>query len=115
MPETPHMFLAGPLFVGVILNWALLGALTIQIYDYHTSFRNDRRAVQILASNLFRRGSSRIRRGGTLLKTGANRMGCLKRRGPAHIYPSSTALHRPVFRDSLRGESGCSNPSLLAV
>ncbi|KAF8137822.1 hypothetical protein K438DRAFT_1947105 [Mycena galopus ATCC 62051] len=45
---TPQILLAGPLFVGVILNWALLGALMIQIYDYHSHFRSDRRPVRLL-------------------------------------------------------------------
>ncbi|KAF7334404.1 hypothetical protein MVEN_02269600 [Mycena venus] len=62
----PDLLLAGPLvsrmtyestvwlitfrkFVGVILNWALLGALMIQIYDYHSYFRKtDRRAIKFL-------------------------------------------------------------------
>ncbi|KAK7017590.1 hypothetical protein R3P38DRAFT_2716095 [Favolaschia claudopus] len=45
----PQILLAGPLFVGVILKWALLGALVIQIYDYQAYFRRtDRTAIRIL-------------------------------------------------------------------
>ncbi|KAJ6452270.1 hypothetical protein C8R45DRAFT_1041082 [Mycena sanguinolenta] len=49
MSEVPQTLLAGPLFVGAVLNWALLGALMVQIYDYHSHFRSrDRRPVRIL-------------------------------------------------------------------
>ncbi|KAF7361167.1 hypothetical protein MSAN_01148500 [Mycena sanguinolenta] len=45
----PQTLLAGPLFVGVVLNWALFGALVIQLYDYHSYFRTrDRLIVKIL-------------------------------------------------------------------
>ncbi|KAJ7923106.1 hypothetical protein B0H13DRAFT_2316784 [Mycena leptocephala] len=44
----------GPLFVGAILTWALLGSLTIQLYDYYnTSRRSDRKAIQILVYGVF--------------------------------------------------------------
>ncbi|KAJ6452273.1 hypothetical protein C8R45DRAFT_1223599 [Mycena sanguinolenta] len=45
----PQTLLAGPLFVGVILNWALFGSLVIQLYDYHSHFRSrDRLIVKVL-------------------------------------------------------------------
>ncbi|KAJ7131736.1 hypothetical protein C8R43DRAFT_1133675 [Mycena crocata] len=44
-----EILLSGPLFIGVLLNWALLGALVTQLYDYHTYFKNsDRPAVKFL-------------------------------------------------------------------
>ncbi|KAF7361032.1 hypothetical protein MSAN_01133600 [Mycena sanguinolenta] len=45
----PQTLLAGPLFVGAVLNWALFGALVIQLYDYHSYFRSrDRFLIKIL-------------------------------------------------------------------
>ncbi|KAF8177934.1 hypothetical protein K438DRAFT_1978250 [Mycena galopus ATCC 62051] len=46
--------ITGPLFIGTFLTWALLGSLTIQLYDYHnTSRRSDRVAIQILVYGVF--------------------------------------------------------------
>ncbi|KAJ7461958.1 hypothetical protein FB451DRAFT_1404453 [Mycena latifolia] len=46
--------LAGPLFIGAILVWALFGSLTIQLYDYHnTSRSSDRVSIQILVYIVF--------------------------------------------------------------
>ncbi|KAJ7112896.1 hypothetical protein C8R44DRAFT_881948 [Mycena epipterygia] len=48
MAEDP-ILLVGPLFIGTILNWALLGALVIQLYNYYSYFRiTDRIFVKIL-------------------------------------------------------------------
>ncbi|KAF7361158.1 hypothetical protein MSAN_01147600 [Mycena sanguinolenta] len=57
MSEVPQTLLAGPLvnsvFVGVVLNWALLGALIIQLYDYHSHFQSrDRLPVRILVHSV---------------------------------------------------------------
>ncbi|KAJ7685833.1 hypothetical protein B0H17DRAFT_1073044 [Mycena rosella] len=54
MPTQVVLTLAGPLFIGVILVWALLGSLIIQLYDYHnTSRSSDRLWVQILVYMVF--------------------------------------------------------------
>ncbi|KAJ7909032.1 hypothetical protein B0H13DRAFT_2330737 [Mycena leptocephala] len=42
------IWLAGPRFVGLLFNWALLGVLTTQVYIYHTNFPKDKRILKIL-------------------------------------------------------------------
>ncbi|KAJ7701204.1 hypothetical protein B0H17DRAFT_1046205 [Mycena rosella] len=54
MASELELTLAGPLFIGAILVWALLGSLTIQLYDYHnTSRSSDRLSIQILVYTVF--------------------------------------------------------------
>ncbi|PIL27160.1 hypothetical protein GSI_10301 [Ganoderma sinense ZZ0214-1] len=36
----------GPILVGALLSWMLLGISTVQLYIYHVSFPNDRRLIQ---------------------------------------------------------------------
>ncbi|KIK63507.1 hypothetical protein GYMLUDRAFT_41184 [Collybiopsis luxurians FD-317 M1] len=42
------IWLAGPRFIGVLFNWALLGILTTQIYIYYLNFPKDRRLNKVL-------------------------------------------------------------------
>ncbi|KAJ7118907.1 hypothetical protein C8R44DRAFT_854007 [Mycena epipterygia] len=42
-----------PLFIGTVLNWALLGALVVQVYIYFLAFPNDRPFVKILIASIF--------------------------------------------------------------
>ncbi|KAF8637256.1 hypothetical protein AX17_002950, partial [Amanita inopinata Kibby_2008] len=51
--ESQSLFFTGPAFFGTILNWCLLGALTVQIYVFHTSFPNERRWIRTLVCGLF--------------------------------------------------------------
>ncbi|KAJ6606306.1 hypothetical protein DFH09DRAFT_1119782 [Mycena vulgaris] len=37
-------------FIGTVLNWALLGALVVQVYIYFLAFPNDRRVTKILVA-----------------------------------------------------------------
>ncbi|KAJ6606304.1 hypothetical protein DFH09DRAFT_1119776 [Mycena vulgaris] len=39
-----------PLFIGTVLNWALLGSLVVQVYIYFLAFPNDRRVNKILVA-----------------------------------------------------------------
>ncbi|KAF7349381.1 hypothetical protein MSAN_01727900 [Mycena sanguinolenta] len=39
-----------PLFVGTVMNWALLGTLTVQIYIYYLAFPNDRRSSKFVVA-----------------------------------------------------------------
>nr|VWO95644.1 Non-canonical non-ribosomal peptide synthetase FUB8 (EC (Fusaric acid biosynthesis protein 8) [Ganoderma boninense] len=36
----------GPILVGALLSWMLLGISTVQLYFYHVSFPNDNRLIQ---------------------------------------------------------------------
>ncbi|KAK7462792.1 hypothetical protein VKT23_007374 [Stygiomarasmius scandens] len=38
--------LTGPIFIGAILNWLLLGTLSVQVYIYSLECRDDRRAIK---------------------------------------------------------------------
>ncbi|KAF8880661.1 hypothetical protein BD779DRAFT_1548268 [Infundibulicybe gibba] len=38
----------GPIFVGLILNWCLLGCLVVQVYIYYLSSRGDRAGLKFL-------------------------------------------------------------------
>jgi hypothetical protein len=42
-----------PLLLGSLFNWALYGALTVQIYVYSYNFPNDKRLVKYLAYSVF--------------------------------------------------------------
>ncbi|KAJ7621260.1 hypothetical protein FB45DRAFT_928812 [Roridomyces roridus] len=42
------IWLAGPRLIGLLLNWALLGILSAQVYVYHVSFPKDRRISKII-------------------------------------------------------------------
>ncbi|KAJ6522304.1 hypothetical protein DFH09DRAFT_1372705 [Mycena vulgaris] len=47
-------FSTGPLFVGAIVVWALMGSLTIQLYDYHNTSRGpDRVAIKVIVYFVF--------------------------------------------------------------
>ncbi|KAJ6493052.1 hypothetical protein C8R45DRAFT_988788 [Mycena sanguinolenta] len=39
-----------PLFVGTVMNWALLGTLAVQVYIYYLAFPNDRRGTKIVVA-----------------------------------------------------------------
>ncbi|KAF7349378.1 hypothetical protein MSAN_01727600 [Mycena sanguinolenta] len=39
-----------PLFVGTVMNWALLGTLAVQVYIYYLAFPNDRRSTKIVVA-----------------------------------------------------------------
>ncbi|KAJ7754594.1 hypothetical protein B0H16DRAFT_1542905 [Mycena metata] len=51
-PDNPSrddiIWLAGPRLVGLILNWWLLGALTVQVYVYHVNFPKDKRLLKAI-------------------------------------------------------------------
>jgi len=60
MAESESAFVlatAGPLFVGVIGVWALLGSLTIQLYDYHNTAQSrknaDRLGIKLLVYGIY--------------------------------------------------------------
>ncbi|KAJ7088147.1 hypothetical protein C8R44DRAFT_819552 [Mycena epipterygia] len=42
-----------PLFIGTVINWALLGALVVQVYLYFLAFPNDPRFSKILVASIF--------------------------------------------------------------
>ncbi|KAI9509581.1 hypothetical protein F5148DRAFT_1186280 [Russula earlei] len=50
-PDISH--LATPILFGPLINWALYGALCVQIYVYGYSFPDDRRAYKLLAYFIF--------------------------------------------------------------
>jgi len=41
-----------PLFIGTVLNWALLGTLTVQVFIYFFAFPNDHRFSKILVTSI---------------------------------------------------------------
>ncbi|KAJ6481241.1 hypothetical protein C8R47DRAFT_1322271 [Mycena vitilis] len=46
--------LLGPLFIGIILVWALMGSILIQVYDYHNKVRQtDMISIQVLVYTVF--------------------------------------------------------------
>ncbi|KII84926.1 hypothetical protein PLICRDRAFT_45769 [Plicaturopsis crispa FD-325 SS-3] len=45
--------LLGPVFVGSVLNWGLLGTLTVQVYIYSTASTKDRLAFKILVYGVY--------------------------------------------------------------
>ncbi|KAF9472232.1 hypothetical protein BDN70DRAFT_494351 [Pholiota conissans] len=42
-----------PSFVGIIFNWGLFGALSIQVYTYFLSFPKDKPALKALVSSVY--------------------------------------------------------------
>ncbi|KAF5318980.1 hypothetical protein D9758_018528 [Tetrapyrgos nigripes] len=46
----PFLLFTGPLFIGTILNWALLGGLTVQAYVYYNSRHRDSKWIQVLVA-----------------------------------------------------------------
>ncbi|KAJ7088150.1 hypothetical protein C8R44DRAFT_444952 [Mycena epipterygia] len=42
-----------PLFIGTVMNWALLGALVVQVYLYFLAFPNDSRFSKTLVASIF--------------------------------------------------------------
>jgi len=44
---------AGPLFVGILLNWGLYGILVVQVYIYWTAFPSDQWHTKLLVYTLF--------------------------------------------------------------
>ncbi|PBK87054.1 hypothetical protein ARMGADRAFT_1086173 [Armillaria gallica] len=49
----PIAELTGPYLIGVLLNWGLIGTLTVQLYLYYLAFPNDRRIVKYLVYGLY--------------------------------------------------------------
>ncbi|EEB91755.1 hypothetical protein MPER_09838 [Moniliophthora perniciosa FA553] len=43
----------GPIFIGNMLNWLLMGTLLVQVYHYYTTFHNDKRFLRTLVYGLF--------------------------------------------------------------
>ncbi|KAF8874412.1 hypothetical protein BD779DRAFT_1566644 [Infundibulicybe gibba] len=50
---TIEVGLAGPIFIGIILNWCLLGSLAVQVYIYYLSSRSDRFGLKFLVYFVF--------------------------------------------------------------
>ncbi|KAH8077727.1 hypothetical protein BXZ70DRAFT_693926 [Cristinia sonorae] len=49
IPTPDHIGnIAGPLFVGLLANWFLLGVLTVQVYTYYLAFPDDLKAQQLI-------------------------------------------------------------------
>ncbi|KAJ7449290.1 hypothetical protein FB451DRAFT_1288030 [Mycena latifolia] len=64
MPDTQHFSnadvlevdvgsIVGPIFIGNIINWMLLGTLITQMYTYHQKFAKDRIFITILVYTVF--------------------------------------------------------------
>ncbi|THV04740.1 hypothetical protein K435DRAFT_850589 [Dendrothele bispora CBS 962.96] len=49
----PLVELTGPIFIGAILNWALLGTLTLQVYIYSLESKKDRKIIKATVYSLF--------------------------------------------------------------
>ncbi|PBK82335.1 hypothetical protein ARMGADRAFT_734995 [Armillaria gallica] len=49
----PTAELSGPVIVGAILNWGLLGTLSVQLYLYYLAFPNDRRFIKYLVYGIY--------------------------------------------------------------
>ncbi|KAK0498681.1 hypothetical protein EDD18DRAFT_1375594 [Armillaria luteobubalina] len=49
----PIAELSGPLIVGFLLNWGLLGTLSVQLYLYYLAFPNDRRFIKYLVYGIY--------------------------------------------------------------
>ncbi|KAF8192987.1 hypothetical protein BJ912DRAFT_961658 [Pholiota molesta] len=47
-PPPDFSRIAGPLFLGYLLNWGLFGVLSVQVYFYHIAFSKDRLEVRFL-------------------------------------------------------------------
>ncbi|KAJ7279664.1 hypothetical protein C8J57DRAFT_1303904 [Mycena rebaudengoi] len=45
--------LTGPILLGTQFNWALLGTLTLQVYNFHVSFPQERTAIKALVYTIF--------------------------------------------------------------
>ncbi|KAJ7788517.1 hypothetical protein B0H14DRAFT_3892409 [Mycena olivaceomarginata] len=48
-----YVFLTGPILVGTQLNWALLGMLSIQVYNFYSNFPKERLGIKALVYWLF--------------------------------------------------------------
>ncbi|KAF5319569.1 hypothetical protein D9619_008591 [Psilocybe cf. subviscida] len=44
---------AGPIYLGILLNWALYGILVVQVYIYYSAFKRDQWSARILVAVLF--------------------------------------------------------------
>ncbi|KIJ40870.1 hypothetical protein M422DRAFT_780556 [Sphaerobolus stellatus SS14] len=51
IPDIPHLL--GPLLIGLIINWGLLGILSMQVFIYHLSFPKDSKYNKTLVYSLF--------------------------------------------------------------
>ncbi|KAK0236450.1 hypothetical protein EDD85DRAFT_642225 [Armillaria nabsnona] len=49
----PIAGLTGPIIVGGLLNWGLLGTLSVQLYLYYLAFPNDRRFTKYLVYSMY--------------------------------------------------------------
>ncbi|KAJ7649050.1 hypothetical protein DFH06DRAFT_1208873 [Mycena polygramma] len=47
-PMSEFIFFTGPILVGTQLNWALLGALALQVYKFYSTFRGERLGIKAL-------------------------------------------------------------------
>ncbi|KAH7929133.1 hypothetical protein BV22DRAFT_143505 [Leucogyrophana mollusca] len=52
-PDSPLAYLVGPLVMGFLFNWGLLGILSVQTVIYHLSFPHDTVAVKALVYGIF--------------------------------------------------------------
>ncbi|KAJ7749424.1 hypothetical protein B0H16DRAFT_874162 [Mycena metata] len=48
-----YTLFTGPILVGTQFNWLLLGILSLQVYNFHLSFPNERKAIKILVYTIF--------------------------------------------------------------
>ncbi|KAF9463573.1 hypothetical protein BDZ94DRAFT_604233 [Collybia nuda] len=52
-PNTQIVQLTGPLIIGYLLNWGLLGTLTVQLYLYYEAFPEDRLIFKLLVYGVY--------------------------------------------------------------
>ncbi|KAI0321918.1 hypothetical protein OF83DRAFT_1280079 [Amylostereum chailletii] len=54
-PAVPSatLLLVGPVFIGALFSWLLLGISVVQLYIYHISFPHDRKGIQFLVYVVF--------------------------------------------------------------
>ncbi|PBK82338.1 hypothetical protein ARMGADRAFT_1038666 [Armillaria gallica] len=49
----PIAELSGPIIVSALLNWELLGTLSVQLYLYYLAFPDDRRSIKYLVYGIY--------------------------------------------------------------
>ncbi|KAJ7151020.1 hypothetical protein C8R46DRAFT_1123213 [Mycena filopes] len=56
-PDNPSrediIWLAGPRLIGLVLNWWLFGALTVQVYVYHVNFAKDKNILKLIVYGVY--------------------------------------------------------------
>ncbi|KAJ7186066.1 hypothetical protein C8R46DRAFT_1062331 [Mycena filopes] len=48
-----YTYFTGPILAGTQFNWCLLGILSLQVYNFHLSFPNERKAIKALVYTIF--------------------------------------------------------------